>query len=117
MGALLTILAIWTGIIHFIDMFTFDVLPWWSEPFTIAPVIFLIMMKEMFDSLNPMHWWPMFHGYRVTLPTSEVITIRPLDRERILKQYGGLTNVHIVDYQTLKFRRRKDAVIFNLIHG
>jgi len=25
--------------------------------------------------------------------------------------------VHIVDYDTLKFRRRKDAVIFNLMHG
>ena len=74
-------------------------------------------MKERYDSLNPLHWWPMFWGYRVRLPDREVITIRPLDQERILKQHGGMINVHIVDYETLKFRRRRDAVMFNLMHG
>ena len=53
----------------------------------------------------------------MTLPDREVITIRPLDQERIMKQYGGMMNVHIVDYETLKFRKRKDAVFFNLMHG
>ena len=57
-------------------------------------------MKERFDSLNPLHWWPMFWGYEVTLPDREVITIHPLDQERIMKQYGGMKNVHIVDYET-----------------
>ena len=117
MGVLITILAFWTGFIHLLDYFTFDTIPWWAEPFTIAPVIFLIVMKERYDSLNPLHWWPMFCGYKVHLPDREVITIRPLDQERIMKQYGGMKNVHIVDYETLKFRRRKDAVIFNLTHG
>jgi len=117
MGVLITILAFWTGFIHLLDYFTFDTIPWWAEPFTIAPVIFLIVMKERYDSLNPLHWWPMFCGYKVNLPDREVITIRPLDQERIMKQYGGMKNVHIVDYETLKFRRRKDAVIFNLTHG
>ena len=59
----------------------------------------------------------MFCGYNVTLPDREVITIRPLDQERIMTQYGGKRNVHIVDYETLKFRKRKDAVFFNLMHG
>ena len=59
----------------------------------------------------------MFWGYKVILPDREVITIRPLDQERIMKQHGGMINVHIIDYETLKFRRRKDAVIFNLSHG
>ena len=117
MGVLITILTLWTGVIHLIDYFTFDAIPWWVEPFTIAPIIVLIVMKERYDSLNPLHWWPMFCGYKVTLPDREVITIRPLDHERIMKQYGGMLNVHIVDYETLKFRRRKDAVIFNLMHG
>ena len=113
-GVLLTILVVWTGLVHFIDAVTKDTIPWYIEPFTIVPVIFLIIMKERFDSLNPLHWWPMFWGYEVTLPDREVITIRPLDQERIMKQYGGMRNVHIVDYETLKFRRSKDAVIFGL---
>ena len=117
MGVLITILAVWTGFVHFIDAVTMDVIPWWVEPFTIVPMVFLIIMKEKFDSLNPLHWWPMFCGYNVTLPNREIITIRPLDQERIMKQYGGMMNVHIVDYETLKFRRRKDAVFFNLMHG
>ena len=117
MGILITILSLWTGSIHLIDYLTFDIIPWWAEPFTLAPIIFLVVMKERYDSLNPLHWWPMFWGYRVRLPNREVITIRPLDQERILKQHGGMINVHIVDYETLKFRRRRDAVMFNLMHG
>ena len=117
MGILFTILSLWTGAVHLIDYLTFDVIPWWVEPFTIAPIIVLIVMKERFDSLNPLHWWPMFWGYNVTLPDREVITIRVLDKERIMKKYGGMRNVHIVDYETLKFRKSKDAVFFNLMNG
>ena len=117
MGILFTILSLWTGVVHLIEYLTFDVIPWWVEPFTIAPIIILIIMKEKYDSLNPLHWWPLFWGYKVTLPDREVITIRPLDQERIMKQYGGMRNVHIVDYETLKFRRSKDAVFFNLMNG
>ena len=117
MGVLITILALWTGFIHLLDYLTFDAIPWWAEPFTIAPVIFLIVMRERYDSINPLHWWPLFWGYHVKLPDREIITIRPLDQERIMQEHGGMINVHIVDYETLKFRRRKDAVIFNLRHG
>ncbi len=114
---LLTIIGLWTGAVHLIDYWTMDTIPWWAEPFTIVPVILLIIMKERFDSLNPLHWWPMFWGYNVKLPSREVITIRPLDQERIMNQYGGMRNVHIIDYETLRFRKSKDAVIFNLRNG
>ena len=117
MGILFSILAVWTGLIHLIDFLTLDIIPWWAEPFTILPLLFLIVMKERYDSLNPLHWWPMFWGYHAKLPNSQIITIRPLDQDRILKEHGGLLNVHIVDSETVKFRRRKDAVIFNLRHG
>jgi len=56
MGILVAILGVWTGIIHFIDWLTIDAIPWWVEPFTITPVIFLLIMKEHYDSLNPLHW-------------------------------------------------------------
>ncbi len=114
MGILLAILGVWTGTIHLIDWLTFDAIVWYIEPFTIAPVIFLIIMKEKFDSLNPLHWWPMFWGYNAKLPDEDRITIRPTDTDRIMKEHGGRLNVHIMDYQTIKFRRRKDAVIFGL---
>ena len=88
--------------------------PIFASPFTIAPVIFLIIMKEKFDSLNPLHWWPMFWGYNAKLPDEDRITIRPTDVERIMRQHGGRLNVHIMDYERIKFRRKKDAVIFGL---
>lgn len=113
-GILLTILGVWTALVHFFDYLTFDMIPWYVEPFTVTPLIFLVVMKEKFDSLNPLHWWPMFWGYEAKLPEEDRITIRPLDTERILEQHGGRLNVHIIDYEHVKFRRKKDAVIFGL---
>ena len=46
MGVLITILGLWTGFVHFIDAVTMDMIPWWVEPFTIAPFMFLLIMKE-----------------------------------------------------------------------
>jgi len=114
MGILLAIVGVWTGIIHFIDWLTIDSIPWWAEPFTIVPIIFLLIMKEHYDSLNPLHWWPMVWGYEAKLPEEDRITIRPLDTERIMDEHGGRLNVHIIDYEHIKFRRKKDAVIFGL---
>ena len=114
MGILLAIVGVWTGIIHFIDWLTIDSIPWWAEPFTIVPIIFLLIMKEHYDSLNPLHWWPMVWGYEAKLPEEDRITIRPLDTERIMDEHGGRLNVHIIDYEHIKFRKRKDAVIFGL---
>ena len=114
MGILLAIMGVWTGFIHLIDYLTIDAIPWWAEPLTITPVILLLIMKEQFDSLNPLHWWPMFWGYNAKLPDEDRITIRPTDVERIMEQHGGPINVHIIDFEHIKFRRKKDAVIFGL---
>ena len=116
MGILAVILLAWTGIIHLLDWLTFDFIPWWVEPFTIAPLIFLLAMKEIYGSLNPLHWWPMFWGYRVRLPDEDKVKIYPLDGEALFKRYGGRINIHIVDYEHIKFRRRRDAVMFGLTH-
>ena len=114
MGILLSVWAVWTGIIHLIEWLTFDAIPWWAEPFTVAPVIFVVVMNEKYESLNPLHWWPLFWGYEAKLPEEDRITIRPLDTERIMQQHGGPLNVHIMDYEHIKFRRKKDAVMFGL---
>lgn len=114
MGILFAILGVWTTFIHWVDWATLDVIPWWAEPFTIAPIVFFIIMKEHYDSLNPLHWWPMVWGYQAKLRDEDRITIRPLDTEHIMEQHGGRLNVYIVDYEHIKFRRKKDAVIFGL---
>jgi len=114
MGVFVAILLGWTGLVHLIDWLTFDAIPLWMEPFTIAPLIFLVVMKERYDSINPLHWWPMFWGYRCPLPEEDHITIRPLEAEDVLKKYGGRMNVFIVDHEHIKFRKRKDAVMFGL---
>ena len=108
MGVFGAILLAWTGIIHLIDWLTFDAIPLWAEPLTITPLIFLIVMKEIYDSINPLHWWPMFW------PEEDHITIRPLEAEDVLNKYGGRCNVFIIDHEHIKFRRRKDAVMFGL---
>jgi len=79
-------------------------------------LIFLLAMKEIYGSLNPLHWWPMFWGYRVRLPDEDKVKIYPLDSEALFKRYGGRINIHIVDYEHIKFRRRRDAVMFGLTH-
>ena len=114
MGVFVTIILVWTGVVHLIDWLTFDAIPLWLEPFTITPFFFLIVMNEIYDSINPLHWWPMVWGYRCPLPDGEHITIRPLEAEDVLKKYGGRMNVFIVDHEHIKFRRRKDAVMFGL---
>ena len=114
MGVLAVVVAVWTGIIHLLDWMTFNFIPWWAEPFTMAPLIFLLAMKEIYGSLNPLHWWPMFWGYRVRLPDEDRVKIYPLDSEELFKTYGGRINIHIVDYEHIKFRRRRDAVMFGL---
>ena len=114
MGILLAIWGAWTGVVHFLDWLAFDAIVWWLEPLTIVPLLFLLIMKERFDSLNPLHWWPMFWGYRCPLPEEDHITIRPLEAEDVLKKYGGRMNVFIVDHEHIKFRKRKDAVMFGL---
>jgi len=37
-----------------------------------------------------------------------------LDGEDLIKRYGGRMNVFIIDNENIKFRKRKDAVMFGL---
>ena len=114
MGILFTIWGGWTGVVHFLDWLTVDAIVWWAEPLTIIPFLFLLVMSERYGSLNPLHWWPMVWGYKIKLPDEDRITIRPLDTERIMRQHGGPRNVHIIDYEHIKFRRKRDAVMYAL---
>jgi hypothetical protein len=99
LGILLIIWGAWTGVVHFLDWLTVDAIIWWSEPLTIIPFLFLLVMKERFE---------------IKLPDDERITIYPINGEDLIKEHGGPLQVHIVDYEHIKFRRKRDAVIFSL---
>ena len=107
------IIGIWWGFVHLLDMFTFNVMPWWIEPFTIFPVSGYFVVADFFGK-NPLHWWPLIWGYKIKLPDSEKIVLHPIDGDELVEKYGGPLNVHIVDPSYIKFRKRRDAVIFSL---
>ena len=114
LGILISILCVWTAFVHFLDWLTFDAIVWWLEPLTIIPMLFLLAMKEKYDSINPIYWWPMFWGTRVKLPEEDHIKIYPLDGDDLMKKHGGPLNVYIEDYEHIKFRKKRDAVMFGL---
>ncbi len=114
-GILTVIVGIWWGLVHLIDMF-FNKLTWWQEPLTIIPVLFIglpwAMMAELYGK-NPLHWWPVFWGTKVEIPEREPFRAYDSEMEKLLKEFGP-TRVYAVDYTTLKFRTKKDAVMFSL---
>ena len=103
----------WWGIVHLIDWMTLDIIPWWLEPFTLLPVLFLFVMCMKYGR-NPLHWWPMVWGVRVAIPDSIIFHMN-YDADRLLKRYGGPGNV-FVDREIVIFRRSRDAVTFCLLN-
>jgi len=105
LAILLSIWAVYTGIFHLLDWLTFDAVPWYIEPFTIIPVVaFSALVLEY--GANPLHWWPLCWGTRVRLKADLEID------EKGLRRLGGPLNVYKEDYETLKFRRKRDAFAF-----
>ena len=107
----LVIVGIWWGFIHFIDWTTFDIIPWWAEPFTIV-LILPYMFVYLEYGANPIHWWPMVWGTQVRMVDDNLFSM--WQKEEALRKYGGPCNVYYTeDY--IKFRRRADAVTFCLL--
>ena len=115
LGIIAVIVCVWWGVVHLIDIY-FDKLTWWQEPLTIIPFVIVgvpaLMMTEIYGK-NPMHWWPIFWGVKVTIPESSPWRAYNEELESILEEYGPMRVYH-VDYCTLKFRTKKDATIFCL---
>ena len=114
-GILMFVVLAWWGIVHIIDMF-FDKLTWWQEPLTIIPVLLIgapwVAMTELYGK-NPLHWWPVVWGVKVDIPEREPFHAYDPKLEKVLKEFGP-GRVYSVNYTTLKFRCKKDAVIFSL---
>ena len=109
------VVGIWWGLVHVVDMF-FNKLSWWMEPLTIIPLLVValpaIWISEMYGR-NPMHWWPMFWGTKVTIPEREPFRAYDEKFEEVVKEFGP-KRIYVVDYNTLKFRTKKDATLYCL---
>ena len=103
------VVGVWWGIVHLVDMF-FNKLVWWQEPLTIIPFLVVgipsLMLVELYGK-NPMHWWPIFWGTKVTIPEREPFRAYDKEMEKSLKEFGP-TRVYVLDYTTLKFRTKKE---------
>ena len=115
LGILGFVVGVWWGLVHVIDIW-FNKLTWWQEPLTIIPVLVVgipcMMMIELYGK-NPLHWWPVVWGTKVAIPERQPWRAYDSEMEKILNEFGP-TKVYVEDYTTLKFRRKKDAVIFSL---
>ena len=109
------VVGIWWAIVHVVDIF-FNKLSWWMEPLTIIPLLAVggpaLWISEMYGT-NPMHWWPMVWGTKVTIPEREPFRAYDEKFEEVVREYGP-TRIYVVDYNTLKFRTKKDATLYCL---
>ena len=110
---LLVIMCAYWGILHLMDWLTVDIVPWWLEILSFIPFSFLCFMVLQYGR-NPLYWWPAVWGIRVKIPDDLLFHIN-YDEYKFTKKYGGALNV-CVDDDHIKFRRRKDAVTFCLLH-
>ena len=101
---------------HEIDIGEDDELAIVGIVLTIIPLLVValpaIWISEMYGS-NPMHWWPMFWGTKVTIPEREPFHAYDEKFEKVVEEYGP-TRIYVVDYNTLKFRTQKDATLYCL---
>ena len=119
LGIVLIILGVvtgfWWGIVHVIDIW-FNKLVWWQEPLTIIPLLVVglpcAMLVELYGK-NPLYWWPAVWGTKVAIPERQPWRAYDGEMEKILDEFGP-ARVYVEDYTTLKFRKKKDAVIFSL---
>lgn len=111
LAVLVVLIAIWWGIVHFVDWLTFDAIVWWAEPLTLLLLIPLLIVFMEFGS-NPLNWWPLVWGTKVKLEGNDFMSV--WRKEEAFLKYGGKRNVYWTnDY--IKFRRRRDAVTFCLL--
>ncbi len=107
-GICTTFVLLWWGLVHLIDMF-FNKLVWWQEPLTIIPLLVILLpvlaANELYGK-NPLHWWPAIWGTKVDIKNQHT-------RGVVLDEFGP-SRVYMIDYCTLKFRKKSDATLYCL---
>ena len=107
------ILGVFWLAVHFLDKWTIDLLPWWVEPFTAIPLVGLLALTEVFGK-NPLHWGPLVWGTKIQIRQDDDPIKHSLEIDEIKERLGGPLNVYVIDWQTLKFRRKKDVTKYLL---
>jgi hypothetical protein len=122
-GLIALLLAIWGLywlIVHWVDYLLGDWLIWWVEPLTIfvvLPVVVGVVMVVEEYGWNPLYWWPMFWGTKIYLDRDTDFYME-FDEQEFMQNNGGRINVHCGNWRDeemyVKFRRKRDAVIYSL---
>jgi hypothetical protein len=113
LGLGFVIWGVYWGLVHLADKFTFNFIPWWIEPLTAFPVIGIVALIEVFGR-NPLYWWPLFWGTKVKIKNSQDAPKISTEAEDLIEKLGGPLYVYMVDWETLKFRRKKDITKYVL---
>ena len=96
------------------EQFTFNFIPWWIEPFTAFPLVGLLALIEIFGK-NPLYWWPLFWGTKIQIKHIDDNPVKhTFDADELIQKLGGPANVYMVNWETLKFRRKKDITKYVL---
>jgi hypothetical protein len=120
LSLLIAVWGIYWLIVHWVDHFLGNLLVWWVEPLTIFAILpVLAVVVEVVDkySWNPVYWWPLFWGTKIYLDRDTDFYME-FDEEEFIQNNGGRINVHCGNYSDedmyVKFRRKRDAVIYSL---
>jgi hypothetical protein len=117
----LALWGIYWLVVHWIDWALGNLMVWWVEPLTLfvtLPVMgFFALIIDKYESWNPLHWWPMFWGTKIMIDRETDFYIA-FDPEEFVQNHGGPYNVFCSTDNNedlyVKFRRRRDAVVYSL---
>jgi len=120
-GISLALWGIYWLVVHWIDWALGNLMVWWVEPLTLfvtLPVMgFFALIIDKHESWNPLHWWPMFWGTKIMIDRETDFYIA-FDPEEFVQNHGGRYNVFCSTDKNedlyVKFRRRRDAVVYSL---
>ena len=120
LGILLALWGVYWLVVHWIDWAMGNLMVWWVEPLTLfitLPIMgFFAMIIDKYGA-NPIYWWPMFWGTKVVI-ARDVEFYVGFDDEEFVQNNGGRANVYCSTDSNedlyIKFRTRRDAVIYSL---
>ena len=120
-GLLLGIWGLYWLLVHWVDHSMGNLMVWWLEPLTLfvtLPILgFFAMVIDQYDSWNPLCWWPMFWGTKIMIDRESDWHIA-FDNEEFVQNNGGRYNAYCGwdsnEDLYIKFRKKRDAVIFSL---
>ena len=120
LGILLALWGVYWLVVHWIDWAVGNVMVWWVEPLTLfvtLPIMgFFSMVIDKYGA-NPLYWWPMFWGTKIMI-ARDVEFYVDFDDEEFVQNNGGRANVYCGTDSNedlyIKFRTRRDAVIYSL---